>query len=269
MSIRTDPRAPTLAQGFAVQCRVVGALLIREMATRYGRSNVGFLWLFLEPMLFTVTVTALWATVRDTGAHVGVPIAGMTLTGYSCVLLWRNSASRCMKAIQPNRALLHHRNVKVIDLFGARLLLELAGATTSFMVLALLFYVMGWLGAPVNLLPMVTAWAMLAWFSAGLGTLLGAASERSELVEKIWRPLSLVLFILSGPAFMVDWLPPPMREAVLWVPMVHFVEMLRGGFFGPIVTVHYDMAYMLSWCLGLSLLGVAASRIITRDTALE
>ena len=81
--------------------------------------------------------------------------------------------------------------------------------------------------------------------------------------------MSFVLFVLSGPTFMVDWLPPQMREAVLWVPMIHFVELLRGGFFGPLVTVHYDLSYMVNWCLGLSLFGMAATRIITRDAVLE
>jgi len=252
-----------------VQRRVIGALLIREMATRYGRRNIGFLWLFLEPMMFTAIVTAVLALVPDSGRYVGVPIAGITLTGYSCVLLWRNTASRCLKALDPNRALMHHRNVKVVDLFAARILLELAGATVSFMVLAFLFSLMGWLGAPVQILPIVLAWLLLAWFSAGLGLMLGAASELTDLVEKIWRPISFVLFMLSGPTFMVEWLPPQLREAVLWVPMIHFVEQLRGGFFGPLVTVHYNIPYMISWCLGISVLGAAATRIISRRAMLE
>ncbi|MFN5779339.1 MAG: capsule polysaccharide export ABC transporter permease, partial [Novosphingobium sp.] len=42
-----------LTQAWQVQRRVIGALLLREMLTRYGRNNIGFLWLFVEPMLFT------------------------------------------------------------------------------------------------------------------------------------------------------------------------------------------------------------------------
>jgi len=269
VNTRTEFGQPSLSHAFAVQRRVIGALLIRELATRYGRSNIGFLWLFLEPMLFTFIITAIWATIRDTGRYVGVPIAGMTLTGYSCVLLWRNTASRCMNAIEPNRALMHHRNVKVLDIFAARILLEFAGATVAAITLAFLFNLMGWLDAPADILPIIIAWALLAWFSIGLGLCLGVACERNELVEKIWRPVNFILFALSGTTFMVDWLPPRVQEAALWVPMIHFVEMLRGGYFGPTVTVHFSLAYMLSWCLGMSLLGVAATRIITRDAMLE
>ena len=43
-----------------IQKRVISALLMREILTRYGRHNIGFLWLFAEPMIFTVGVTVLW-----------------------------------------------------------------------------------------------------------------------------------------------------------------------------------------------------------------
>ena len=54
-----------LRSSLAVQWRVTHALLIRELITRYGRNNVGFLWLFLEPMLFTLAITAVWTATRS------------------------------------------------------------------------------------------------------------------------------------------------------------------------------------------------------------
>lgn len=35
-----------LLRSFQIQLRVVGALLMREILTRYGRHNIGFLWVF-------------------------------------------------------------------------------------------------------------------------------------------------------------------------------------------------------------------------------
>jgi ABC-type polysaccharide/polyol phosphate export permease len=45
------------------EIRVIGALLMREILTRYGRHNIGFMWLFVEPMMFTLGVLALWTSV--------------------------------------------------------------------------------------------------------------------------------------------------------------------------------------------------------------
>jgi ABC-type polysaccharide/polyol phosphate export permease len=42
---------PGLWRGVKVQARVLRALMIRELMMRYGRGNIGFLWLVLEPML--------------------------------------------------------------------------------------------------------------------------------------------------------------------------------------------------------------------------
>ena len=34
-----------------VQSNVVGALILRELHTRFGRENIGYLWIFAEPLL--------------------------------------------------------------------------------------------------------------------------------------------------------------------------------------------------------------------------
>ena len=52
-------------QSFAVQWRVVGALLIREIYTRFGREGLGFAWIVLEPLIFAIPVLLVWSAVRD------------------------------------------------------------------------------------------------------------------------------------------------------------------------------------------------------------
>ena len=92
-------------------------------------------------MIFTMAVATLW---RATGMHHGsaLPVEAFALTGYSSVLMWRNTASRCNSALSQNQNLLYHRNVRVMDVFFTRILLELAGATISFVFLTLAL--VGW-----------------------------------------------------------------------------------------------------------------------------
>ena len=112
---------PSLRHSIGIQLRVIGALLMREVLTRYGRHNIGFLWLFVEPMLFTLGVTTLWSFLKTASALHSLPIIPFAITGYSSVLMWRNASARCAKAIQPNVQLLYHLPVKILDLFAARL----------------------------------------------------------------------------------------------------------------------------------------------------
>ena len=260
--------ASSIRRSWAVQRRVIGALLMREILTRYGRHNIGFLWLFVEPMIFTLGITALWTIARaDHGSN--LPIVAFAVTGYSSVLLWRNMPTRCIGAIGPNLSLMYHRNVKLIDVFASRLLLEAAGASMSFVTLTIFFWFIGWMQLPEDVSKILLAWVMLAWFGMSLALFLGALSERSEMVEKLWHPASYLLFPLSGAAFIVDALPPAGRTAILWFPMVHGVELLREGFFGSAIKAHYDLSYLGLWCIALTIFGLITTRKVARTVTPE
>jgi capsular polysaccharide transport system permease protein len=172
-----------MLHSLGIQRRVLYALLMREVITRFGRENLGVLWLIAEPMLFTLGVTTLWTAA---GLHHGspIPIVAFAVTGYSSVLMWRNSASRAGSAVGQNKALLFHRNVQVIDVLLTRIVLEIGGATLSFIVLSLLFIFVGWMPTPIDLLEVVFGWLMLAWFGASLAFLIGAGTAFSEVVER-------------------------------------------------------------------------------------
>lgn len=254
-----DNTRPPLLTSLAIQTRIIHALLMREVITRFGRKNLGVLWLMGEPMLFTVGVATMWTI---SGLHSGseIPIIAFAVTGYSSVLMWRNAASHATGAVNHNKSLLFHRNVQVIDVLLTRAILELGGATASFIALSLFFIFLGLMPPPTDLLQVAFGWIMLAWFGAALGVLIGAGTAFSEIVERIWHPAAYLMFPISGAAFMVDWLPPGFRSVVLLLPMVHGVEILREGWFGGVVPAHYDVGYMAGCCLVLSLCALYLQR---------
>ena len=253
----------TFMRSLAIQRRVIWALMMREVITRFGRENIGVLWLFAEPMMFTLGVATLWnAAGFNHGSN--LPIVAFAITGYSSVLMWRNTVGRCTGAVQGNTNLLYHRNVRVIDVFVSRIVLEMTGATASFIVLLFVFWGIGWIKAPDDMLLVAAGWLMLAWFGAALAMLVGAATTYSEIVDRLWHPTAYLLFPLSGAAFMVDWLPAAMQRVVLLLPMVHGVELMREGYFGRIVRTHYDMGYMASVNLGLTIIGLFLLRDASR-----
>jgi ABC-type polysaccharide/polyol phosphate export permease len=263
MSADTQDRQ-SLLRSFAVQRRVIGALLMREILTRYGRHNIGFLWLFVEPMLFTVGVTAIWTATKS--IHGGnLPITAFAITGYSSVLLWRNMPARCIGSIEPNAALLHHRNVKIFDIFVSRVLVEMMGASISFFGLTIFFHFIGWTELPEDIITLLLGWISIAWFGAALAIFLGSLAERSELVDKLWHPAAYLLFPFSGAGFIVDSMPHPVQNILYFFPMVHGVEIVREGFFGSAFHPHYDVAYLVCSCLVLSLLAMMEVRVASRN----
>ena len=232
-----------LAASAKTQGRIIGALLMREILTRYGRHNIGFMWLFVEPMMFTSGILILWTSL---GLHrTKLPMVAFALSGYACVLVWRNTINHSAYAVEPNRALMHHRNVRVIDLFAARIVLELAGATISFLILASSLTVTGLMKAPDDILKMIVAWLLLAWFSLGMALIIGTLTMLSESATRVWHVLSYLFLPMSGAFFMVEWLPKYAQDIVIWVPTVSCTELLREGLFGAGVVAHYNLAYLI------------------------
>jgi ABC-type polysaccharide/polyol phosphate export permease len=255
-------------QPWKVNRRVIGALLLREMLTRYGRNNIGFLWLFVEPILFTLIVTALWTATRPVHGS-NIPIVAFALTGYSSMLMWRNMPSRCTGALKSNMPLLHHRQVTITDVYLARVLLEVMASTTSFVALGIGLWALDWLLPPEDMLQVLGGWLLLAWFGMGLGLTIGGLSEKFDVIGKLWPPFSYILMPLSGVAFIVDALPPRLQEVALWLPMLNALEYLREGWFGSAMHAHYDIPYVIICNLVLTLTGLSLARQVGLDTSDE
>jgi capsular polysaccharide transport system permease protein len=83
MSASQSDVRPSLAdywRGLKVQARVLNALMIRELMMRYGRGNIGFLWLIVEPMLLCAGVVGLRWMIQGHQEH-GVPLVALLLSG--------------------------------------------------------------------------------------------------------------------------------------------------------------------------------------------
>jgi ABC-2 type transport system permease protein/capsular polysaccharide transport system permease protein len=247
--------------------RVIGALFIRELLTRYGRNNIGFLWLFVEPAVFILLITLIRGFIR--GAYPYLPVVAFALSGYASLLLWRNAASRVIGAVKSNKPLLYHRQVTIMDIFTARIALELMAITSTLVGLSIALWAFGWLALPEDFLQVLAGWFLLAWFAIGLALTIGALSEKADVISRIWHPFSYILMINSGAFFIVDVFPPAAREFMLWVPPLNGVEYMRDGWFGSSFTAHYDLGYFVTANFVLTFVGMILVRQLQFDSSEE
>ena len=84
---------------------------MREVLTRYGRHNIGVLWLVIEPMMFTLGV-ALWTPTLNHGSDIPIVAFASPDTRRSSVA---EHAGALLDGDRANQALLYHRNVRPID----------------------------------------------------------------------------------------------------------------------------------------------------------
>lgn len=244
-----------IASKFLHHWRIIVALMLREMTTRFGREGLGFAWLIAEPLAFCVGVLILWTATKPEYEH-GIRLAPFVMTGYMAVILMRHQVSYSMGAIQGNVGLLHHRQIVPIHLLITRNLLEFGGATAAFVTVYVALIALGQVSLPHDYLILYAGWALLGWIGMGFALLLAGLSMRFDVVERIVPLLTYILIPLSGAFFMVDWLPASYRETFLLMPFAHPIEMIRAGVFGEFVKTHYHPAYALTAGTGLNIAGL-------------
>jgi ABC-type polysaccharide/polyol phosphate export permease len=258
------PERLSLFEFFKVKVRVIQALILREILTRYGRQGLGFLWLFLEPLLFlSVFVAIRVAFEMETTSEDLRFIVTFVITGILASLLWRNLAGRLTGAISGNIGLLYHRHIHIYDLFFARAILEFVTVTGLFIFLCLILIPLGFMQKPYDLFWVVIGWFLQMWFALGLGLFVGSLIHKWNFFGKIWSPTSLILFILGGTFYMVDWLPSELQKYALLIPTVHNIEMIRYGFFGPEITAYFDVGYSAAFNIFLTFLGFIFLRYVS------
>ncbi len=261
--LRRPPAAPPVGlwRILREQGNIVWALMLRELGTRYGRDNIGFLWLIGEPLVFCAGVLVMWTLLRPPYEH-GIPITPFVMTGYLPLTLLRHMIMHALQCVKVNAGLLYHRRITVLHMFVSRLSLEFIGVTFAFLVVFLVLAAFGLVSAPPHLGLVYAGWFLLAWLSFGLALILGAVAQMVDFVERIATLFTYILLPISGTFFMVAWVPPGFRKFVLYVPIIHCLEMIRSGFFGDAVTAYYSVGFVVACSAGTTLVGLLLLRFV-------
>lgn len=228
----------------ATTVRILEALVLREIMTRFGREQLGFIWLVLEPLILTVMVMAGWTIMYGSTKH-GVTVLQLVLTGYSMITLWRHVIQRFAHCFRHNAGLLFHRGVRPMDTILARFLLETVGTLISFFVAYIFLYAIDWIPPIYDVFTLLSAWFLLAGFAFSVALIVSALIEIWEHAEKFVQPIMYITIPLTGAFFMVSWMPSDYHYALLLSPMINTVEMFRAGLIGPSTQTYYHPEYVL------------------------
>ncbi len=257
------PEQKTLPHAALTQLRVIGATILRELHTRFGRDNIGYLWFLMEPMMLAtgITVVHLIVVQRMEG---GLQIAPFYVTGYCAFMMFRSNVIRAAGTIDSNKTLLFHKQVTLADLVVARCLLEGAAVTAAMYLLlaACTAFHVGHM--PDRPLYVFGALALMLWMTTGLAMILCAASEWSSVVERLVHPGTYFALPASGLFFLIEWLPAGARHVIQWVPLTQIVEMMREGEFAQVNSPYVHLPYLVGWCAALSAGGLLSLRIVRR-----
>lgn len=258
----------TLRRGWDAQVRVVHALMIRELTTRFGRENIGFLWIMVEPLLFAGLVALIWRVAKGPAEH-GVSVIAFVVSGYIPITLFRHCIGRSVAAFTANSSLLYHRQIKVIDFILARFVIEVLGGMMAYLFAAIFLIAIGEFPIPADMGLMISGWALYAFFCLSLCFVIAPLSEMSEILEKFIPVITYIMIPVSGLPYMVSWLTPTAREFLLLSPFVNGMEMMRKGIWGDDITAYYNIWNPIGCSIVLTLIGLTLCRRVRRILAVE
>ena len=235
--------------------RTIAALILREMATTYGRSPGGYLWAIIEPVAALAVFSIGFALVFN-APPIGNSFPLFYATGFLPFMLFNDVANKMAKAIDFSRPLLAYPAVTFLDALIARFVLNVL---THLMVAYIVFFgliVVFGARADVDLPMILLSFALAGFLGIGVGTLNCYLMTAFPVWERSWQIATRPLFIVSGIFFTYDSMPRFAQDLLWYNPLLHVVGVARDGFYGAYRSDYVSLTMVLSMASLTLLLGL-------------
>jgi capsular polysaccharide transport system permease protein len=232
-------------------CRTILALIMREMATSYGRSPGGYIWAVAEP----VAGIALLTFIFSLGFHAPPPGTSFALfyaSGLVPFLVYSDLSGKISQSINFSLPLLGYPRVTLADAILARTFLNVV---TQTLVCCLVFGgVILFIGthSRIDLARLSQAILMAFALGCGVGTMNCFLVTLFPVWQRVWSIVNRPMFLLSCVVFTFESIPMPFRDWLWFNPIVHAVGMTRQALYFGYPADYVSPLYVYLLALGLS-----------------
>ncbi len=248
--------------------RTITALILREMATRYGRTPGGYVWAIFEPLGMIMMMAFGFALLLRAPA-LGNSFILFYATGYLPFNLFLRCSNAVMNSINFSRNLLKYPAVSWFDAVMARAVLNILTDTlVAYLLMAAILFLVD-SRVVLDFPPILQSFALAALLAVGLGAVNCAVVGFYPVWQTIWGIIARPLFLASGIIFIYRDLPPLAQDILWWNPLLHVVAVARTGYYPMYEPVAASVVFvlivgMLLLALGLLLLRRHHLHIISR-----
>lgn len=235
--------------------RTLGALVLREMSARYGKSPGGYLWAFAAPLIMILALTVAFGFLQKT-PRLGTSFLMYYASGHLVFAIFGQVSGPVTAALRFSRPLLRFPTVIWLDAVLARFLLNALTATAVFLLLLCGIGHFSGHGLRFAPGPILTAVGLSLMTGFGFGVFTCYLFMELPLVARLWRFASRPLFIASGVLFLYEDFPVGLQAALWWNPLIHITSLARSGVFPNYDPGWVSVPYVAATALGLSVAGL-------------
>lgn len=210
---------------------VLFALLLREFQTRFGSRRMGAFWMIFEPAIHILVMLFIFTVIRARSIQ-GMDYPLFLLSGLIPFFMMRNIAKNLMNAVDANKALFVYPNIKILDTYISRMLVEIIIYGIIYVIF--LFCLGYWFHFDVSIahpLGFFGALLMGVLFSFGLGILLSILAQAMPSIKSFVGIMFMVFYLISGILFPLWIIPEKYLHWVLWNPYAHIISNIRDSAF--------------------------------------
>lgn len=244
--------------------RSIGALMLREMATRYGRNPGGYLWAVLEPAA-GIAFLCLVFQAGFRAPPLGTSFALFYATGILPFFAFLTVSNAVAQALNRSLPLLGYPRVSLLDpLISAACLAALTQLIVGVIILGALVISL----APmtrIDILPLGMSYVLAMSFGLATGVALAVPVTAHPMWQSIWSVLTRPLVIVSGVILLHEKLPDPWRSWLEWNPLVHATGLARQAAYPGYSAAYVNPGYVLAVSGCLCLFGLVLLRLMQRD----
>jgi len=208
----------------------ISTLMHREMRTRFSGGALGYAWAFLTPVAWIGFVVVAFHLLNRL-PPISVSPQLFVATGILPYILFRQTITSTMRALQASRYMIYAPSISVADILLAASLLELMNAVIIAVALFGAFLLLFDAQLPVD--PLKVAFGLLlAWLlGAGFGRFSAILARMSDTYGRLVPTMLRPMFWISGVFFTATELPESAVKIFYFSPLFHAIEIVREGFF--------------------------------------
>lgn len=240
------------------------ALSLREVTTSNGDAAGGYLWSVLSPVVGIVGLSIIFSA----GFHnppLGTNFAIFYATGMLPFTMFHSVCGRVEYAITSSRNLLNFPRVTIFDVLISKFIMAvLTQAAIAVLVFGFIIYVYR-PDTTFHILMVLQSFTVAALLGFGFGVMNCAIKTKFPLWHVIWSFINKPLVLISGIIILVESLPRPYSEWLLWNPLVHLTGRMREAFYIDYIGNFTDLRYPLELSLITAFIGLAGIRLFTRE----
>lgn len=242
----------------------ISAMMLREMATSFGRSPGGYIWAIVEPVA-AISLMAYVFSVAFPAPMLGRDFFLFYATGYLPFMLFLDVVNKVGTGVRFSRPLLTYPSVTVMDALIARWAMNVMTHLIVFIIVMTGTELARDTGAIYAAPAILNALAMAAALAAGIGLLNAWLIPRFPIWERLWGMVTRPLFVVSGVFFTYESLPPFLADIAWYNPLMHITAGMRSGAYPGYDAAFVSAPYVYAVALVCGVTGLMLLHVAQRD----